>query len=285
MKKLVLFSLVCALLASCSVKNSSEYQSLRAENDSLQLVQAKASAALDDMLLLLNEVEDNFKSIKVAENYLTVQSSTNGDLTPNVRQQIKDDMTLITEILNKNKNQIVQLEQQLKSSNLQSAQMKKTVARLQQELTEKTNALVAIQSQLAAKDQQIAELSGSVFSLSADVQQLREQTSEQAAIITKQSEAINTVYYCFGTSKELKAERILVKGALGTDFNHSYFTPIKNPAGFTEIPLFSKKAKLITKHPKDTYILEKDANGRLELRILDTKKFWSLSKYLVVEVD
>ena len=285
MKKLVLFSLVCALLASCSVKNSPEYQFLQAENDSLKLAQAKSSAELDDMLSLLNEVEDNFQSIKAAENYLTVQSSTGGDLTPNARQRITNDMTLITETLNKNKNQIAQLEQQLKSSNLQSDQMKKTLARLQQELAAKTEALVAIQSQLAAKDEQIAELLGSVSNLSTSVEQLRAQADEQAALITKQSEAINTVYYCFGTSKELKAQRILVKGELGTDFNHEYFTQIKNPAGFTEIPLFSKKAKLITKHPKDSYTLGKEANGRQELYILDTKKFWSLSKYLVVEVD
>ena len=284
MKKLVLFCSVCVLLASCG-KNSSEYKSLQAENDSLKLVHARASAELDDMLSLFNEVEDNFQSIKAAENYLTVQSVSEGDLTPNVRQRIKNDMTLITETLSKNKVQIAQLEQQLKSSNIKSDQMKKTLARLQQELTEKTNALVALQSQLADKDQQIAELSESVSSLSADVQQLRTQTDEQTALISKQSETINTMFYCFGTSKELKAERILVKGELGTDFNQDYFTPIKNPAGFTEIPLFSKKVKIITKHPKDAYTFEKDASGNQELRILDTKKFWSLSKYLVVEVD
>ena len=284
MKKLVLFSLVCALLASC-VKNSSEYKALQAENDSLKYVQAKASAELDDMLSLLNEVEDNFQSIKAAENYLTVQSSAGGELTPNTRQRIKNDMTLITETLNKNKNQIAQLEQQLKSSNLQSTQMKKTIARLQQELTAKTKALESIQNQLAAKDQQIAELLGNVSSLSSNVQQLQAQADEQAALISKQSEAINTVYYCFGTSKELKAQRIVEKGQLGTDFNSDYFTLIKNPAGFTEVPLFTKKAKLITKHPKDSYTLGKDANGKQELRISDTQKFWSLSKYLVVEVD
>ncbi len=285
MKKFVLFCSVCALLASCTVKESAEYKSLQAENDSLKLVQAKASAELDDMLSLLNEVEDNFQSIKTAENYLTVQSAASGELSPNMRQRIKNDMTLITETLNKNKNQIAQLEQQLKSSGIQSTQMKKTLARLQQELTDKTNALLAIQEQLAAKDLQIAELSASIASLSTDVQQLQVQTDEQASVITKQAEELNTKFYCFGTSKELKDQKILIKGQLGTNFNKEYFTPIKNPAGFTEVPLFSKKAKLITKHPQETYSFEKDAEGQLELKISDTHQFWSLSKYLVVEVD
>jgi chromosome segregation ATPase len=104
--------------------------------------------------------------------------------------------------LNKSKNQIAKLEQQLKSSGIESSQMKKTLIRLQQELTDKTNALVAIQTQLASKDQQIAELSESVNSLSSNVQQLQTQTTQQADLINKQATELNTVYFCFGTSKE-----------------------------------------------------------------------------------
>jgi hypothetical protein len=72
---------------------------------------------------------------------------------------------------------------------------------------------------------------------------------------------------------------------LGTDFDKNYFIRIKNPADLTEIPLFAKKAKLITKHPEKTYAFEKDEKGQQQLQILDTKNFWSLSKYLVIEVD
>lgn len=281
MKKLVLFSAVCALfLASCG-NNSTEYKALQAQNDSLMLVNARATAELDDMLSLLNEVEDNFQSIKAAENYLSVQSTTGGELTPSTRERITSDMKLITETLNKNKEQIAKLEGRLKSSGIQSAQLKKTIERMHTELNEKTAALVALQNELSLKDQQIAELSESITTLSTDVQNLRSETKEQKDQIV----TLSTVYYCFGTSKELKDQKILDKGALGTNFNKDYFIRVKDATKLTEVPLSAKKAKLITKHPNGSYEFAKDGSGILTLRILDAKNFWSLGKYLVVEVD
>jgi hypothetical protein len=47
----------------------------------------------------------------------------------------------------------------------------------------------------------------------------------------------------------------------------------------------SKKGKLISKHPAGSYEFGKGATGQLELRILDPKTFWSLTKYLVIEVN
>jgi hypothetical protein len=41
---------------------------------------------------------------------------------------------------------------------------------------------------------------------------------------------------------------------------------------------------LISKHPEGTYEFTKDINGKAELKILDPKNFWSLTKYLVIEV-
>lgn len=46
-----------------------------------------------------------------------------------------------------------------------------------------------------------------------------------------------------------------------------------------------KKGKLISKHPDGSYEFGKDSNGQAELRILDPKNFWSLTKYLVVQVN
>lgn len=285
MKKLVVLSCVCALFFTSCVKNSSEYKALLATNDSLRIAQQQTSSELDGMLNLLNEVEDNFQSIKSSENYLAVQSATGGELSLNVKERISGDMKFITETLAKNKEQIAKLQEQLKKSGIQSTQLQKTITRLQQELNEKTKSLVFYQTQLAERDEQIAQLNESVINLSTDVESLKEQTEEQKKQIEQQTEAINTVYYCFGTSKELKDQKILVKGQLGTDFNRDYFIRIKNVNELTEIPLFSKKAKLITKHPEGSYEFISDSNKRLTLQIRDINNFWKLSKLLVVEVD
>jgi len=50
------------------------------------------------------------------------------------------------------------------------------------------------------------------------------------------------------------------------------------------IPLYSTRAKILTIHPKSSYTLEKE-NGNFILLIVDPAQFWSVSKYLVIEVD
>lgn len=284
MKKVLLFCAVITLILTSCGKNSSEYKKLQAEKDSLALIHARTSSELDEVLLLFNDIEDNFRSIKSAENYLSVQSNNPGELTPTVRERIQSDMKFITETLDKNRKQISDLEGRLKNSNLQSSQLSKTLENLRAELDEKTMALVAMRDELERKNEQIAELSTSVTNLSNDVQSLRTQTNEQMATIKEQETEINTVYYCFGTSKELKAQNIVDNGQLGTDLNKNYFIA-KNMNTFKIVPLYAKKGKLISKHPDGSYEFGKDSNGQAELRILDPKNFWSLTKYLVVQVN
>ena len=67
------------------------------------------------------------------------------------------------------------------------------------------------------------------------------------------------------------------------DFNKDYFTPIDIRYD-KEIKLYSKNAKVLTTHPAGSYALEKDSNGQYEIHITNPTKFWSVSKYLVVQV-
>jgi hypothetical protein len=67
------------------------------------------------------------------------------------------------------------------------------------------------------------------------------------------------------------------------DFNKDYFTEIDIRTD-REIKLYSKKAELLTTHPKGTYELAKDDKGLLTLQITDPVKFWSVSRYLVIQV-
>ncbi|MCL1934286.1 MAG: hypothetical protein FWF53_10815 [Candidatus Azobacteroides sp.] len=287
MKKLVLFGLaVFALIFSSScVKNSSEYKKLQAERDSLALVSAKSTAETEDILSLLNEVEDNFRSIKTAENYLSVQSNNPGELTPTTKDRIHADMKFVTETLEKNRQKIAELEGKLKNSSVKSAQLQQTVNKLREELDQKTMALVTMNEELERKNQQISELSANVSNLSKDVQDLRIQSSAQQQTISKQEKVIKTVYYCFGTSNELKKQKILVDDQLGANFNRDYFIPVYDFNKLHTIQLWAKKGKLVSKHPDGSYEFVKDSNNQVELHILDPANFWSLSKYLVVLVN
>jgi len=287
MKKVVLFSIVvfALILSSSCGKNSPEYKKLQEQKDSLVLVNVKNAAEMDEILSLLNEVDDNFKNIKSAENYLSVQSNAPGELTPSTKEKIRSDLQLVTETLEKNRQKIVELEKRLKNSSLQSTQLQQNLNKLRLELDQKTMVLVALNEELEQKNQQVFELSETVSNLSRDVQELRVQSNAQQQTINKQEKEISTVYYCFGTSNELKKQKILVNGQLGTNFNRGYFIKVNNYKKLPIIQLFAKKGTLISKHPAGSYDFIKDANNKVELRILDPDNFWSLTKYLVVLVN
>ena len=136
MKKVLIATTICTvMLASCG-QNSAEYKKLRAENDSLKIENAKSSAEMNEILGILNEVEADIQSIRDAENYINIQQQ-NGELNKSSREQIKENMQLISETLKKNKQQISELEEKLKKSGIQSAALKKTISRLSSELDQK----------------------------------------------------------------------------------------------------------------------------------------------------
>ena len=88
----------------------------------------------------------------------------------------------------------------------------------------------------------------------------------------------------YETKEELKEQNILSKKeVLRSDFNKNYFTKIDIRIE-KEVKLYSKKAELLTAHPKGSYTLAPDASGQLVIRITDPDKFWSTSKYMVILV-
>ena len=127
MKKVLIATTICtAMLASCG-QNSAEYKKLKAENDSLRIENTKSNAEMDEILGTLNDVEADIQSIRDAENYLNIQQQK-GDLNKSNREQIKENMQLISETLKKNKQQISELEEKLKKSGIQSSALRKTIS-------------------------------------------------------------------------------------------------------------------------------------------------------------
>ena len=292
MKKILLSVAVMAsmMFTACNSK-SGDVEKLRQENDSLVQLNAQTKADFDEMLQLMNDVEDGFKQIKEAENYLVVQSSATGEVDMTTRERLKSDMQLVAQTLKDNKEKLAKLQSQLKNSKYQSSQFQKTVERLNAEIESKTAMIVSLQDELAKRDVRIQELDNAVSELAGQVNTLSEETEKQKSTISSQEKEINTVYYVFGTTKELKEQKIISGGGLFKasevmkgDFNKNYFTK-EDLRTFKQVSLESKKAKLLTTHPEGSYTFEKNDKDLLTLVITNPTEFWSLSKYLVIKVD
>lgn len=290
MKKLMFICLCAGIFASCNVKNSDEYKTVEAQRDSLMQASTKNNAELAELMSIINVVEENFNQIKEAEKYLAVESKSKGELNATTKTQITDNFNMINDILQKNKKEIENLNAKLKNSSGQLSGLTATIERLNKELEDRANAIVSLQEDLSKRDKEIAALNTNIGKLNKDVSNLSDQVMDQASTIKEQEKALNTAYYIFGTSKELKEAKVVSGGFLSSpkvmkeSIDKSVFVAI-DIRDAKAIPVYAKKAKVLSEHPKASYSLDKDANGQIVINISDFKKFWSLTQYLVVEVN
>ena len=137
----------------------------------------------------------------------------------------------------------------------------------------------------------IQELDAAVSGLTATRDELTAENEAKAKALAEQEKQLNTAWFVFGTKKELKDQKILTKAGLfkkgqvlkDDEVNRDYFTRI-DIRTTKEIKLYSNGADVLTTHPEGSYSLDEDEKGQLVLHITNPQKFWSISKYLVIQV-
>lgn len=284
MKKTWMLWVAIGLIVSCTnVKESKEYKALEAQRDSLMMVTVDAESEAIEMMSVISEVEANFDRIREAEKYISTQSAKEGEMSQDTRTRITENFKMINDILQRNKAQLQELNRKYSGSTKEVASLKNTITRLNREMEESAGRLAEMQKELAAKDEKIAQLSQDITSLAIEAEQ-------QSVTIQEQDRSLNRAYYVFGTQKELKDQKILSGGflkatrVLQDTFNKEYFLTI-DIREVTEIPLYAKKAKLWSTHPEGTYEFVTLEDGNLLFQVTDTQRFWSLTKYLIIEVS
>ena len=278
------------MVVGCTGNKGSSYDKLKTSYDSLLMQSDKNQADLNEAIGIINEVESNLSQIADAEHRVQADA-LKGELNQSQKQQIMDEISLLRQTLQENKQNLAQQQEKLKRSGINIAALNKKIDLLS--------------SQIAEKDQMIQ-------SLQADLESARGMIARQDSLITEQTEkgavneatiaiqnkklqaqdaALHQAYYCFGTLSELKEENIIKGGGLFSKakvlpegFNQEYFKQV-DTRDLTTIALFAAKAHLRTQHPASSYHFEKDADGNQTLVIDNQKDFWSRSKYLVVEVE
>ncbi len=281
MKRFLCLTLCVAALASCT--NVKREKELAAQNDSLTVALSEKNMALDQAMQAIADIQEGFRAINEAEGRVSVQSQGGEGITD--AERLKEDILFIQQKMEANRKQIAELEKKLKAGGAETANLRKVLANLQQELNDKVASIAALQGELARKNIRIAELDSAVVILTGDVNALQEITEVQQEVIEQQVDQLNTAWYVYGTIKELKEQNILNKGEVlaSTEYNKNYFTEI-DIRDDKVFPLYAKRAKLLTTHPAGSYEFTKDDDKQLTLCVLDPETFWSVSRYLVIQV-
>jgi chromosome segregation ATPase len=288
MKKLtfLLVSMAIVLLSACNSKTDQKQNNmLQGENDSLRSELTKKNADLDDMMGTFNDIQEGFRQINAAQERVDLTRGTISENAASAKQQIANDIAFITKTMDANKRRIAELQQKLKNSKNNSVQLQKAIEQMQAELKDKAKQIESLQAELAAKNIRIHELDNAVSGLKTEKESLVNENQAKARTVAQQDKTINTAWYVFGTKSELKGQNILVKGQVlkSGNYDKSYFTQI-DIRTTREINLYSKRATMLTSHPAGSYSLEKDEKGQMVLRISNPQEFWSVSRYLVIQV-
>lgn len=295
MKKIMYFvwlMVVLAILPACQRSNKLEEEAMRQDsiNAVLQDSINTANAEKDSLMQLMGDIADGMQQIKELEDIVSV-NNLNGE-TPDRKKQLRDDIVLIQQSINKHKQRLADLERRLKQSTNYNATMQKSIDNLKAQLEDQQKTINGLTEQLAAAHIQIKNLNQSVDSLNTvnkAVVQEKEKAQEESKNLTNEVNNLNTCYYVIGSMKELKAHKIVESGFLRKtkilqgDYEMSYFTKADRRT-LNEIPLHSAKAQVMTNHPKSSYELV-DQGGAKVLRILSPERFWEKSNFLVIKVD
>jgi uncharacterized coiled-coil protein SlyX len=286
MKYYFLIASAALLLSAC---NRKELADSNHEKDSLMGVVSEREASLNDFITSFNEVERNLDSVAAKQHVIVQTTDKAGELKPNQKARINDEIAAINALMEQNRKKIVALNSKLKSSSNKNVQLEKTIETLNEQLVRKYAELKDLNARLDALNAQCAQLETSVNILTAD-------NDAKSQTISDETTALHTAYYVVGKTKELKDDKIIDRkgGLLGIgktskiagDFDNSKFTKI-DYTQTTSIPVNSEM-KIITSHPSDSYTLDKDASDKdkvTNIVITNSEKFWSTSKYLVVVKD
>ncbi|MCQ2257166.1 MAG: hypothetical protein MJZ41_04125 [Bacteroidaceae bacterium] len=280
MKKILFVAAMTGMLVACNGGSNNEVSN--AESDSLRNVINQKEGEIEEFMDAFNEIQEGFDRINEAQGRVNLLKG-NSERGKSA-EDIRENMDFIQKTLLENQQKISELQKKLNASSSNYAKLQETLKKMTEQLEEKTAEIEALRTQLAEKDVVIEELGNTVNELKDENEQVRQQKEETEEIARVQDVQLNTAWYVYGTSRELKDHGILKKGeVLQGTYDKSYFTKI-DIRNVSVIPLQSKSAELLTTHPTGSYTLLKDSNGKYTLRITDASKFWSVSKYLVVKV-
>lgn len=279
-----------AFLVSCGGKENKD----DVNQDSVALYQTREElqqtvAMQDSLFALINEIGADMAQIRQVESIVSLPSNI-GTESGSKREQLKNDIALIGQALKQRRERLASLEKKLRDSNSHNSTMISTIETLKAQIADQEHEIESLRGQLADANAQITSLNEAVDSLNVTVNDERsgkERALEEAAQLTNE---LNTCYYAIGSKKELQSHNIIKSSFLRKtkilqgDFERNYFTAV-DKRNFKSLALHSKKAKILSNQPTDSYEISENASGQKTLVITNPSKFWGTTNYLIIQID
>jgi chromosome segregation ATPase len=269
-------ALILLGLSSCKdEKAEQQIIQLQQQVDSLKLIVENQGTEMNDFITAFMEIQTALNTIKEKEDIINIHAGESGEITsnPDIRETIQQDIRDIYQLLLSNKQKVQELRNSLKNSNNKYEAM---IKGLEDQIAARNKEIVELKEVLAQKEFQIQGLEEIIDSYTNTVANLSTTIDEKQA-------QLNTAYFRVAPKKTLESEGIVNK--------KGKFIPSPNPmfqkvdiTTFDEVPIYAKKAEILSSHPSNSYEWIEEDRQVEKLIIKDPQAFWSVQKYLVIQV-
>lgn len=276
-------------LISCSDKK--EREQLKQQTQRLERELHEKDSAFNEIMAVMTSIESQISLIKEKENIVSLQS--NSDLSKSGKAQMIRDMEAIDMLVVNSRQTIQSLSEKLDQADMSLQSFTQKIKNLNESLASRETAIAQLKETLTKKDIQIANLDAEVDNLNAHVVLQTETIGMQIDKINSQEDKINKAYFVVAPEKNLISQGIIDKegGFLWMGRTTDIQDNVSNEQ-FIEIDIRdtdklmidSEKIELITEHPRDSYEIVMDGKLVQYINIKNPKRFWQISKYLVVSV-
>jgi chromosome segregation ATPase len=289
MKKLLIIALsvMPLLLASCKGGEDPQVAIAQKKVDSLQSIVDAKDGEIDALFEVLNEIETNLSEISSRYSQVNDLKRGNPEMSAHVKGQITDQLAVIENMLQQNKEKIAALNAKIANLGKENTRLQEFIETLNTRIADQENKINSLMGELNVSRAKIQQLS-------SNVEELTKSNQEKDEYIAYQTNEANKAYYIVGSYKELKDMGIVNKsgGFIGIgkkqntseDMDISKFKSIDRTK-VTTVTINQKKAQVISKHPEGSYELVMDENDDKTVAYLvikDVNAFWRYTNYLVV---
>lgn len=288
---------IVALLTFSGCGDSEKCQKMVIENTELKELANSKAKEIEAITNTLNEVEANIASIELAEQQIdSINASANGKPTEDQKVRIDLRVTAIKNYLENNKLALEKLQAQLQKSQNQDKLrgLQAMLSKMKLDAEAKETEITVLKTSIDSLNKKVTDLDQSLTATSGELNKNVLELEERKKDLDAKEALLNAVYVYVGDKKDLEANGITKRegGVFGFG-KKSILNDKLETVKFKKVSLKDtkdlelgdvSKTDFLTKHPSDSYTLLM-VEKKVVLRITNPEKFWSISKYLVIEID
>lgn len=280
------------VLQSCSGGQDYSKLEFQSKIDSLTNVAESNKADYVHLQSFVSSISTSLDSIAMAENLIFEIVDPESKISS--RNHIRKRIDAFGVLIARQREAINKLSDSLNAKNANPEQIEKLnsiIAFLKSELDNKDAEIAKLKILLQNRNHNIAQLKNNVSDLQSNISNLEKKNELLSEVAATQDEILNEGYIMIGTKKELQQAGILKGGGFlkkskldYRSFESARFQKV-DIRSFKEYRIQSNKTKILTIVPSDSYSLIPNPDGTSTLLIKNPSSFWSISNYLVIQIN